>query len=843
MRLSATLWHSIAESLGGTTSGPAEGAFPPFHRLATDTRVLLAGQDSLEGTVFIALPGSRHDGHIYVAQAAELGVGGYVLSSDWPGEDPPGHVMRVPDTLTALQALGSAARRHLKGKVVGITGSNGKTMVKEWACSLAGNDLRVSRSPGSWNSQIGVPLSLWAMDEHADVHLVEAGISMPGEMAKLSAMIQPELGVMVHFGDAHDVHFKGRAEKAKEKVTLFEGCSTVILGVQDPQVNAALGEVFPLIQDHVITCGWPDQKPSALGNTVLSFDRVTSDHGSTLLEGQWRGTSFTWRIPFQDRASLANAVTAALLVLELGVPMPHVVRRLHALKPLGMRLEHLAGIGGGTIINDTWNHDLDGLATALDALGRLPGHRRKAIILSDLVPYDADDASQAARLKAILSDRHADSWLTVGPNLERGAPGVPLHATRHFPNTQALLDSTALDALSGWDVLVKGARPFGFERVARMLESNPHSTVLDLDLGRLAHNLQRHREQLDRPIMGMVKAFAYGAGETVAVELDRLGIDRLAVAFAEEGISLRRQGVGCPIMVLNADPQRFADLRAWGLEPEIHHIENLSGWSNAPAPPGDSDAALPGVHLKVETGMHRLGLGQEHWHEAGMRCARLGLPIISVYSHLSAADDPEADSHTRAQLERFTAACTDISAGWMAVAGTPAPPFLRHIANTAGAARFPEARLDLVRIGLGLYGLDTSNTMGGLKPIGRFHTRVSHVHLVASGDPVGYGASDRAGHDRLIATLPVGYADGLPRSAGHGKAWLHCGGASCPTVGPVCMDSCMIDITGLDVHMGDPVEIFGDAAPIQALAAATDTIPYELLCRIPPRVRRRHLRT
>jgi len=344
----------------------------------------------------------------------------------------------------------------------------------------------------------------------------------------------------------------------------------------------------------------------------------------------------------------------------------------------------------------------------------------------------------------------------------------------------------------------------------------------------------------------MVKAFAYGAGDAVAVELDRLGIDRLAVAFAEEGIALRKRGVRCPILVLNADARRYADLIEWTLEPEIHRLEDLDRWADAlrHAGPIGSGAPLLGVHLKVETGMHRLGLQEDDWREAGHRCAQMGIRIASAYSHLSAADEPDRDAHTRRQIERYAQACAAIEEGWSAQRPDGAPSgFMKHLVNTAGAARFPEAHHDLIRVGLGLYGLDASGTITGLAPIGTFRSAISHLHTVPAGEPVGYGARDTADHERTIATLPVGYADGLPRAAGLGAAHLYIAGRSCPTVGPVCMDSCMLDVTGLPVHRGTDVEVFGPHAPLEDLAAATGTIPYELLCRIPQRVRRRHLRT
>ena len=843
MNIDRELWSQLASSLGGTvTAAPHQGP-PDFEYLSTDTRTLHGSKEVLSHTVFIALRGPRHDGHAHVAAAAALGVRGFILASDWSGEDPEGHVLRVPDTLSALQGLGRVARQSRPGTVVGITGSNGKTTVKEWAHSLTPDTLRLSRSPGSWNSQIGVPLSLWGLDDHADAHLVEAGISMPGEMETLASIIQPNIGVMVHFGDAHGGHFPNRAAKAREKVHLFKGCDAVILGTHDPDVIQALRD-----SEAAERCVYwtlpnaPNGKPP--GTHALDIAHIEKGAKVTTLTGSWRGKNLEWTVPFTDGANLSNAITAALLVLELTGDLTSVTDKLPLLQPLGMRLEHLSGTGGGTIINDTWNHDLDGLSTALEALDRLSGGRNSAVVLSDLVPFDRNDPDQFKRLKHTLGQHQVDHWIAVGPQLAAGIPGVSADDVEHFKTTEALLNSTALDRLQGSNVLVKGARSFAFEQVSRALEANPHTTVFDLDLGRLSHNLEQHREQFGLPIMGMVKAFAYGAGDAVAVELDRLGISRLAVAFTEEGMALRKAGVQCPIMVLNADPQRFQDLLEWRLEPEVHRPSTLDQWARARANHTTTGPNSHGVHLKVETGMHRLGLSQEEAQLAGKKCAELGIPILSVYSHLSAADDPKADSHTRGQIRAYDSACAAVSDGWTSVKNSvETSHFMRHLANTAGASRFPEARFDMVRIGLGLYGLDASDTMKNLQPIGRFHTRISHLHTVPAGAPVGYGASDTADHLRRIATLPVGYADGLPRAAGMGRAHLYAGGQLCPTAGPVCMDGCMIDVTGLRVNVGDPVEIFGDHAAIEDLASATDTIPYEILCRIPQRVRRRHLRT
>ena len=844
MTIGGDLWSHLATSLSGAVTATANQGPPNFEHLSTDTRTLHGTAEILSHTVFIALRGPRHDGHAHVAAAAAAGVQGFILASDWSGEDPEGHVLRVPDTLAALQALGRAARLARTGKVVGITGSNGKTTVKEWAHALTPGTHRVSRSPGSWNSQVGVPLSLWAMDDKAETYLVEAGISMPGEMEVLASIIQPHIGVMVHFGEAHGGHFSHRTSKAQEKVRLFKDCDNVILGTHDPDVIQALRDqnmATRCIHWAVPSSAEPDTLP---GTCALRIGHLEKEEHYTVLSGTWRGKHLNWRVPFADDASLSNALTAALLVLELTGNVDAVTEKLPLLQPLGMRLEHLSGTGGGTIINDTWNHDLDGLSTALEALDRLAGNHKKAVILSDLVPYDRHDPDQFKRLKLTLGQHQIDHWISVGSELSNGIPGVPDDKTERFNTTEALLNSTALDRLQGWNVLVKGGRAFAFERVSRALEANPHTTVFDLDLGRLAQNLEQHREKFGLPIMGMVKAFAYGAGDAVAVELNRLGISRLAVAFTEEGTALRKAGVQCPIMVLNADPQRFQDLLEWRLEPEVHRLDTLDQWGRARANHTGSDPRTNGVHLKVETGMHRLGLAPEEAHAAGAKCAALGIPIISVYSHLSAADDAQADAHTHQQIKAYNAACQAVQSGWSSTTGgSEGPQFIRHLANTSGAARFPEAHFDMVRIGLGLYGLDASGTMENLQPIGRFHTRISHLHTVPAGTPVGYGAKDSADHDRLIATLPVGYADGLPRSAGMGNVHLFTGGQLCPTVGPVCMDGCMIDVTGLTVRVGDPVEIFGDQASLEDLASATGTIPYEILCRIPQRVRRRHLRT
>ena len=829
---------TLADQLGGTLQWPST-ADPgtQFSHLATDSRKLRAASGGIDHTLFVALRGARHDGHDHLSAVRAEGVKAFVVRQDWFGSLPGAIVLRVPDTLLALQQLGALARFSRAGKVIGITGSNGKTTVKEWAHALAGQDRRISRSPGSWNSQVGVPLSLWSLDDQAEFHLVEAGISHPGDMATLARIIRPEVGVFVHFGDAHSAHFPDAATKAREKLRLFEGANTLVLGTDHPDVLAAIDDL-----------GWTDRcvrwslSPDSEADLALS---MTETETGCTLQGQWKDAPVHWSLPFSDRASVGNALTAALLWLELGWAPRALEARLSALRPLGMRLEHLEGRGGGVVINDTWNHDLDGLSTALDALERIPGGRKRAVILSDIVPFDVRDEAQCARLKDAIGMRKVDRWIAVGPELAAGIPGVT-DVYAHHLDVDTLLSSGELTALEGWDVLVKGARPFGFERVSDALEANSHTTVLDLDLGRLAHNLDRFRDRFKKPIMGMVKAFAYGAGDAVAVELDRLGIDRLAVAFAEEGVALRKRGVRCPILVLNADARRYAELIEWDLEPEVHRLEDLDRWADALRQAGPVGEGAPewGVHLKVETGMHRLGLQEDQWTAAGKRCAELRVTIASVYSHLSAADDPAQDAHSREQMRRFEAACAAISKGWVSVhPDHNAPPFLRHLVNTAGAARFPEAHHDLIRIGLGLYGLDASESVDKLLPIGTFRSAVSHLHDVPAGEPVGYGAHATAQETRTIATVPVGYADGLPRAAGNGAAHLHLGGELRPIVGPVCMDSCMVDATGLHVRRGSSVEIFGPHAPLEDLAKATGTIPYELLCRIPQRVRRRHLRT
>ena len=829
---------TLAQQLGGTLHWPTSGVEDAdFTHIATDSRKLRAATSGTDHTLFIALNGARHDGHDHLAEVRAQGVKGFVVRSDWPGALPGAIVLRVPDPLLALQQLGALARFSRSGTVVGITGSNGKTTVKEWAHTLAAHDRRISRSPGSWNSQVGVPLALWSLDDQADVHLVEAGISHPGEMASLARIIRPDVGVFVHFGDAHGAHFPSSLDKAREKLRLFEGAQRIVIGTDHPDVLQALDER-----------GWQDLcvtwSTSGDPDASLSLSMAPRDSGC-MLTGTWQDHAVQWTLPFADGASVSNALTAALLLLELGWAPDVVGDRLPALRPLGMRLEHLEGRGGGTILNDTWNHDLDGLSTALDALERLPGQRKRAVILSDIVPFDPSDSGQSARLRNAIGMRKVDRWISVGPQFTSGVPGVDaVHA--HHPDVDSLLQSADLSQLEGWDVLVKGARPFGFERVSEALEANSHTTVLDLDLGKLAHNLGRFRDQFDKPIMGMVKAFAYGAGDAVAVELDRLGIDRLAVAFAEEGIALRKRGVRCPILVLNADARRYADLIEWTLEPEVHRLEDLDRWADALRHAGPIGSGAPplGVHLKVETGMHRLGLQEADWREAGRRCAQMGLRIASAYSHLSAADEPDRDAHTRQQIERYADACAAIEEGWSAQQPDGAHSgFMKHLVNTAGAARFPEAHHDLIRVGLGLYGLDASGTITGLEPIGTFRSAISHLHAVPAGEPVGYGARDTADHKRTIATVPVGYADGLPRAAGLGAAHLYVAGRACPTVGPVCMDSCMLDVTGLPVHRGTDVEVFGPHALLEDLATATGTIPYELLCRIPQRVRRRHLRT
>jgi alanine racemase len=841
------------------------------------------------GAVFFALRGPRHDGHQHLAALYAKGIRLFVVSHP-PASLAPfvgAGFVQVRDTLAALQALGAQHRAAFAGPVWAVTGSNGKTIVKEWLAQLLAPDEAICRSPKSYNSQVGVPLSVWelAPGRHT-LGVFEAGISERGEMERLAHIIRPTHGIFTTLGTAHDAGFASEEEKLGEKLRLFEqpGFELLVYCADQPPVHAAVqARGLPAL-------AWTRHE---VPGAVLRFRLKPTTAGTTSVrvrlgeaaatahfpaeQPTLRATRFT--LPFADEPSVENALhcLAVLLWRQLdptkALAPAEIQRRLLRLHPVAMRLEMKAGRHGCYLLDDTYNNDLAGLSLALDALSRQARPGGRTLILSDVLESGLSGPELYARVAALVQAHGVTRLIGVGeaisqlsvideqfaaqlaadedtqigglPRAEEGADAkrIPNNYSLvidYYSSTEALLAELRPADFQNETILIKGARRFGFERVVAALQQPQHGTVLEVNLDALTHNLQYYRQLLlpRTRLMVMVKAFAYGSGSyEVASLLEFQRADYLAVAYADEGQQLRDNGISLPIMVLNPGPDSFGQLRRYRLEPEIYSLERLHDYLQATREATAEGAGpLPPLHLKLDTGMRRLGFAEEELPEllhllAGHRAA---LPVAGIMTHLAAADDPVHDDFTHQQLNTFRRMAAAIEE----VLGYPA---LKHALNSAGIRRFPEAQLDMVRLGVGLYGVEAgAEDAANLLPISTLKTTISQIKTLPAGTTVGYGRRGAAtAHERRVATLAIGYADGYDRrfSNGVGVVLLH--GRRAPVVGSVCMDMVMVDVTDVpEARPGDVAVVFGDELSTSELAERIHTIPYELLTNVSERVKR-----
>lgn len=771
----------------------------PVTQLLLDSRKLFAPAN----TVFFALSGLRRDGHQFIPALYNRGVRVFMVSQPQESAQfPEASFLQVKDTLTALQELAAWHRRQFNIPVIGITGSNGKTIVKEWLYQLLQEDYQVVRSPKSYNSQVGVPLSVWQMQPHHTLAIFEAGISRPGEMARLEHIIRPTIGVLTNIGEAHSEGFESAAQKEEEKRLLFRGASM----------------------------------PPALRITGIAKDNVSATLTAVLVTHP--GETLRITIPFTDDASVQNAVSCWQVMLHLGYKQPVIARRMGLLQPVNMRLELKKGIHDCAIINDSYSADLSSLEIALNFLDQQSAGGRKAVILSDFQQSALPDADLYRQVLDSLTRHHVRRVLAIGERISAGlrhAMGNNTSITpEYFESTDHFLRQFRSAQFRNETILVKGARSFAFERVVQLLELKAHQTLLEINLNALAHNLREY-QQLLRPgtkVMAMVKAFAYGSGGAeIAGTLQYHAVDYLGVAYADEGAELRKAGISLPIMVMNPEANAFDTITQHNLEPELYSFELLEAFDQHLRKEGLEQYP---VHLEIETGMNRLGFDPSSVAELAVKMlASPSLKVQSVFSHLASAEEPEQNDFTRQQFAVFTGACH-------ALEEQLGYPFLRHICNTAAVRLHPEMQLDMVRLGIGMYGVDSSGTPGmNLQTVATLRSTIAQLKSLKRGETVSYGRRGKLEKDSLVATVRIGYADGFPRSLGNGagKVWVK--GQLAPVLGTVCMDMFMIDVTGIPaVREGDDVIIFGKELPVQQLAAWAGTIPYEIMTGVSQRVRR-----
>lgn len=796
---------------------------PPLRYVAHDSRAISHGSE----TIFVALRTANRDGHDFVADAYAKGVRNFLVEHTLPYRDV--NYALCDDSLSALQTWAMQHRQRFTYPVIALTGSNGKTTVKEWLATLLELHLQLVKSPMSYNSQLGVPLSLLQMHPQAEVALIEAGISQRDEMGILAELIRPDWGILTHMGPAHAEGFASDQEKLNEKLQLFSEADTILLGSQQAWVAS----------------------------------QVTHTHGQPQFVGQRpeddlhveaaEATSNGWRVGLNDgvsvakldltlagQANLENALLAIFAARKLGLSFEDIAERLPLLQPVEMRMELISDDPDLTILNDSYNSDVDSVRQALQQLAWQQVHAHKVAILSD-IPHLGEQQEQIQKEIFTEAERLADEVWTVGPIFDR------LKLGRHFPATPPLLKALRRTSLAGSTVLLKGARQFQLEQVIPLLNHKLNASAFRVDLNRLRHNFRWLKAHLPEgtKTMCMVKAASYGSGTwEIAQELEKEGATYLAVAYASEGIELREAGINLPIMVMNPDRSSIEALLRFDVEPEVSNLDFLQRYLRAARLAG-----LPSyrLHLKLETGMGRLGFVEKDIPALVEFLSQYpDAQVISVMSHLAAADVPTEDAFSQQQVQRFLGMYQSLQQEL----GLQA---FRHIVNTAGLLRFPAYVMDMVRLGIGLYGIDpvpglaAKSVPDELQEIGSLHSVISQVQTHEVGESVGYGRAQATQRPSRIATVPIGYADGIPRSLGLGKIRFLVRRQWAATFGRICMDMLMLDVTDIpEAQAGDEVILIGEQGDYQIsvrdLAAAADTIPYEILVRLSPRLRRVYVR-
>lgn len=779
-------------------------------------------------SVFIAVKGDRHDGHNYLAEAYQKGIRAFIvdrsvdlnlLKDAW--------VIQVPNSLLALQLLAHKHRKSFDFPVIGVTGSNGKTIVKEWLYQLIKEEFHVVKSPKSYNSQVGVPLSVWQAENEHNFGIFEAGISKPGEMGALEYMIQPTVGIFTNLGSAHDENFKSWDEKAKEKLRLFENAQSLIYCRDFLPIHNTLTQKTHYKQLKTFT--WSKKLPAD-----LMVGKIDKTDVNSSVQAVYKNEFIKITVPFNDDASIENCITCWATLLHLGYSNDWINKRIKTLAPVAMRLELKEGLNNCSIINDYYNSDFGSLEIALDFMVQQKQQPNKTIILSDILQSGKSDEELYQSVASLLSAKGIHKIIGIGKNISEQKDLFP-ESAQFFTTTNDFIQGIDLSLFKNETILLKGARPFGFERISTLFQKRVHETVLEINLNAIVNNLNYYKSQLEpsTKVMAMVKAFSYGSGSfEIANVLQYNHVDYLAVAYADEGVELRRAGITLPIMVMNPEQQSYDLMIQNKLEPEIYSFKVFDLFLKALKRSGYEGAPYP-VHIMIDTGMHRLGFEEPDLHKLIIQIKNNKLiKVKSVFSHLATADEPIHRLFTLDQISLFDRLSQKVCENL-------GDDIIRHIANSAGALAFPEAQFGMVRLGIGMYGISAfAEHQAKLEPVSELKTTISQIKNVPAHDSVGYSRMEMPTKDIVIATVPIGYADGLRRSLGRRKGHMIINGEKAPIVGNVCMDMCMLDITHIDAEEGDEVIVFGVEFPIQKFAKLMDTIPYEALTGISPRVKR-----
>jgi len=805
-----------------------------IEELAIDSR----NMEQPDNALFIALKTNLRDGHNYVQHAWQKGVRNFLVSQNVDVTQlPESNIILVKDTLAALQQIAACHRKQFDIPVIGITGSNGKTVVKEWLYQLLSNHYNIIRSPKSYNSQVGVPLSVWLMKEDQQMAIFEAGISQPGEMEKLERIIHPSIGLFTNIGEAHSESFMNARQKVNEKLILFRHAKRLVYCLDHVQVNECIVQYINHLKGgrgdeslHLFT--WSQKQDADL--KITSIEKTGS---KTSINALYNGKEINITIPFSDDASVENAIHCWCIMLLLHISNEDIHGQMSQLQQVSMRLELKHGINDCTVINDAYNSDLTSLQLALNYLDQQKQHNHHTVIMSDILQIGKRDLDLYDEVATSISRRNIQRFIGIGPALYKNKASFRKYKKLRsifFKSTDHFLKNFHLLTFDKEAILLKGARTFAFEKIGLLLEQQVHQTVLSIDLSALTHNLNVFRTELSPGVktMAMVKAFAYGSGSyEIANLLQYAGVDYLTVAYTDEGIGLRKAGIKMPIMVMSPDDTSFDRMIAWQLEPELFSFRSLAAFTHIAEA---LHAENYPVHIKLDTGMHRLGFNPADIDELVLKIKEnTAIHIASIFSHLAASSQPEQDDFTAQQGVLFEEMSSQI------IRTLPYKP-LRHITNSAGIVRHKYLQYDMVRLGIGLYGVDsTPSIQNKLRQISTLKTNIAQVRDVPAGDSIGYGHNTIAYEPMRIATLCIGYADGYPRSLGHSKAHVLIHGKPAKTIGSICMDMCIVDITHIpEAKEGDSAIVFGPELPVTELAKWAGTISYEIMTSISQRVKR-----
>ncbi len=796
--------------------------------LLFDSRLIIVP----ENTLFFALKSQRNDGSRYIKNLYDKGVRAFIVekTSDISDIGSDATFILVDNTLKALQKIANYHRKQFNIPIVGITGSNGKTIIKEWLYQIFSPETSAIRSPKSYNSQIGVPLSVWQLNETHQIGFFEAGISRPDEMQNLKDIIQPTIGIFTNIGEAHGKNFCNINNKVEEKLKLFKDVDTLIYCLDHKEIREAISR----LSINTFTWSRTDETADILIHSIEKTENHTEIKATHKL-GNSATQQLKINIPFTDDASIENAIHCWLTALKFNISENVIEKKMEQLSPIAMRMELKSGINNCGIINDSYNSDFNALTIALNFMNQQHHGKKRVVILSDILQSELNEDVLYEKIAQLIKNKGVDLIIGIGEAMMRQSKKFDIDKI-FYRDVKDFLANHHIETFHNQLILIKGAREFGFEKISNVLQEKAHETILEINLNNLVKNMNYYRSKLksNTKLMVMVKAFAYGSGNfEVSNVLEFHHADYLTVAYADEGIELRRKGISLPIVVMTPEINTFESIIKNNLEPDIYSFRSLTLLEEAIANLETPLATPIGIHIKLDTGMHRLGFLAEDIDKLLERIkSNNNIIVKSVFSHLAGSDSSEFNDFTMKQINNFETMSSKIA---------KALPYkiLRHILNSAGISRFTDYQYDMVRLGLGIYGIaPCEEDKGKLKTVISLKTTIVQIKEYEVGETVGYSRKGKIERKSRIGVVPIGYADGLKRELGNGNACFYVNGKAAPIIGNICMDMCMIDVTGIDCKEDDTAILFNEDYPVERIAEACNTIPYEILTSISQRVKR-----